>query len=63
MERDDIIRVIRKKYEVLLPILDERTRRLWAGAEAMALGYGGQTLVAEATSMSRSTINTLGFES
>ena len=49
--------MIRKKYEVLLPILDERTRRLWASAEAMALGYGGQTMVAEATHMSRSTIN------
>ena len=36
--------------------MDERSRRLWAAAEARAIGYGGQTLVAEATGMARSTI-------
>ena len=36
--------------------LNERSRRLWAAAEAQSLGYGGVSLVAEATSISRSTI-------
>ena len=36
--------------------LDERSRRLWAAAEAQALGYGGASLVARATGISRSTI-------
>ena len=36
--------------------LNERSRRLWAAAEAQALGYGGASLVAEATGISRSTI-------
>jgi hypothetical protein len=36
--------------------LDERSRRLWAAAEAQALGYGGASLVAAATGISRSTI-------
>jgi len=29
--------------------LDERNRRVWASAEAEALGYGGQSIVAKAT--------------
>jgi hypothetical protein len=36
--------------------LNERSRRLWAAAEAQALGYGGASLVAQATGISRSTI-------
>ena len=44
------------KYAVLGPLLDERTRRLWAAAEARAIGRGGVTRVAEATGMSRSTV-------
>ena len=36
--------------------LNERSRRLWAAAEAQALGYGGVSLVAQATGISRSTI-------
>ncbi|MGH8510890.1 MAG: ISAzo13 family transposase [Gammaproteobacteria bacterium] len=36
--------------------LNERSRRLWAAAEAQALGHGGQSLVARVTGISRSTI-------
>ena len=36
--------------------LNERSRRLWAASEARALGYGGASLVARATGISRSTI-------
>ncbi len=36
--------------------LNERARRIWAAVEAQALGYGGASLVAEATGISRSTI-------
>jgi len=38
-------------------VLDERGRRLWAVTEARALGHGGQTLVAQATGLSRRTID------
>lgn len=48
--------IIREKFEVLSPRLDERSRRLWAGAEARALGYGGVSTVARATSLSRNTV-------
>jgi hypothetical protein len=47
---------IRDKFVVLKPLLDERTRRLWAALEARAGGCGGITRVAEATGLSRSTI-------
>ena len=47
---------IRRKFEVLRRVLDERAQRWWAGSEADAHGRGGVTLVHEATGMSRSTI-------
>ena len=37
-------------------MLNERTRRLWAAAEARELGRGGIAVVARATGISRSTI-------
>jgi len=57
MRNEDLIETVRKKYRVLAPMLDERSRRVWAAAEAEALGYGGQSIVAAATGMSRTTIN------
>ncbi len=47
---------LQEKYRVLRPVLDERSRRLWAASEAHALGRGGISRVAEATGLSRSTI-------
>jgi len=38
------------------PTLSERGRRVWAAAEAQALGYGGIALVERATGVSRATI-------
>jgi len=50
------IDVIRRKYRRLKRSLNERSRRVWAATEAEALGYGGASLVAAATGISRSTI-------
>ena len=47
---------IRKRWELVRPHLDERARRCWAGAEALAQGRGGVTLVAEATGLSRGVV-------
>ena len=41
--KPDVIAVIRQKYRILDPELNERTRRLWAAAEAEAAGRGGVT--------------------
>jgi hypothetical protein len=44
-------------FAVLSPHLDERQRRLLAGAQARALGRGGIAAVARASGMSHSTVH------
>jgi hypothetical protein len=48
--------LLRQKFAMLSPLLDERQRRLWAGAEALAIGRGGISRVAQATDLSRMTV-------
>jgi transposase len=45
-----------RKFAVLARVLDERTRRLVAAAEAEALGFGGISAVAQASGLSRGTV-------
>lgn len=45
------------KYATLLPTLNERARRLVAGADAKLLGYGGKTLVHQASGLDYKTIS------
>lgn len=45
MSDSQVIEKIRDKYEKLLPYLNEKTRRIWAGIEASSLGWGGITQV------------------
>jgi transposase len=47
---------IKQRFASLEPFLDERLRRLYAAAEAKALGYGGVSAVARATGVSRRVI-------
>jgi hypothetical protein len=47
---------IRLRFDALAPVLDERARRRFAAAEAMAAGYGGVSAVERATGIARSTI-------
>ena len=49
---------LQSKYAALGPVLNERECRLWAAAEARALGRGGVTLVAQATGITRKRIHT-----
>ena len=49
-------RAIEEKYNALRDFLDERTRRIWAAAEARSLPYGGTSVVASVTGLSRTTI-------
>jgi transposase len=57
-----MIETVRKKFEHLAGVLDERGRRVWAAVEAEALGYGGQSIVAKATGLSRTTLHSEGLE-
>ena len=52
----DDIAMLKRKYELLSPRLDEVTMRLCAAADAMVLGRGGPSLVAKACGLSRTTI-------
>jgi hypothetical protein len=56
MRNGDLVEKIRRKFECLSEVLDERGRRVWAAVEAEALGYGGQSIVAQATGLSRATL-------
>ena len=48
--------LVRQKWRLLKATLDERARRLWAGAEADAMGHGGVVAVARATGLAISTV-------
>lgn len=56
MSDAEIIATIRNKYQALSPVMDEHVRRRWAACEALAIGWGGITAVAEATGLARPTI-------
>ena len=47
---------LRKKFAAVSPALSERARRLWVGAEADAVGWGGVALLSRATGMAISTV-------
>jgi len=47
---------IQQKFTALENHLNEKTKRLWCGVEAIALGKGGITLVSKATGISHPTI-------
>ena len=44
------------KFAAVWPMLDERTRRIMAASEAMAMGYGGVSVVRRACGLSRKAI-------
>jgi len=56
MERQTIIREIREKFRLMFPSFTERTQRLWCAVEARQLGWGGVSVVHEATGVSMPTI-------
>lgn len=58
MKDEEVIAIIRNKYHSLKIVFNERNSRLWAATEAISLGYGGQSIVAEAIGLSRRTIYT-----
>ncbi len=48
--------MIKKRFELMAPLLNERQLRLFVAAEALALGRGGISLASQATGVSRPTI-------
>ena len=57
MKRDlELEATIVAEYVAVEPELDERRRRLWAAAQSIAIGYGGDAPVSAATGLARTTI-------
>jgi hypothetical protein len=56
MKDPSIIEPLRRKFQSLHPLMDERLKRRWAAAEALELGWGGLSAVAEATGLSMNTL-------
>jgi hypothetical protein len=56
MQDADAIQRMKVKFKALGPVLDERSRRQWAAAEALAYGWGGIQAVSQATGLAANTI-------
>ena len=54
---DATIQGIESRFDALSPLLNEQLRRQWAGAEARSLGWGGISMVHQATGLARNTIS------
>lgn len=48
--------VLKEKYELLLPHLDEKSRRLYLASETIGLGRGGISKTSKLTGYSRVTL-------
>lgn len=56
-EREKLEAQIKIRYQSLQGTLTERSRRLFAGSEALAYGYGGITVVSQALGMSAKVVS------
>ena len=57
MSNAQIVQWLAEKFCAIGPTLNECSRRRWAAVEAVSLGRGGVTAVAQATGFSRTTIH------
>lgn len=53
METDDVIKT---RIESILPMLNERQRRIYLSAEAKSIGWGGKSKISQLSSVTRRTI-------
>jgi len=51
------MRVARKRYRQMFPVLDEQSRRRYAAMEAVSMGHGGVSAMSRISGLARSTIN------
>lgn len=56
MSRDSVDGIIKNKFQMFAPYLNEKTKRIWAAIESQSMGHGGITSVSKATGLSRTTI-------
>ena len=48
---------LKEKLDNILPFLNEKQKRIFLGAEAKCIGYGGISKISKLTGVSRSTIH------
>jgi transposase len=56
MDKTQLIESIRQKFDAVRDVLHERARRIWAASEARHIGWGGESIVEQATGITRKTI-------
>jgi len=49
-------KVIKTRIDTVLPMLDERQRRIYLAAESQSIGWGGKSIIAQLSSVTRRTI-------
>jgi hypothetical protein len=52
----ETLKLLAEKYKILLPLLNEKQKRLMLAAEAKAIGRGGILLLSKASGISRPTL-------
>ena len=55
-QKEDLINQVKQRYDLMAAHLSEKDKRLWAASEANTIGRGGDTIVCQATGISRVTI-------
>jgi len=48
--------IIQKRLDIVLSLLDERQRRIFLGAEAQSIGWGGVRKIHQLSGVNRKTI-------
>ncbi len=56
-QRQNLISKIYQRYKIINAYLSEGGKRIWAASESITIGRGGDTIVCEATGISRVTIS------
>ena len=54
--QDDPVTIVQRKFQMLSQSMNEHMLRLWSGAEAKEIGWGGITVVSKATGIAHTTI-------
>lgn len=55
MVKEELIESIAEKFKIIGPLLNKKSRRVWAATEAHTIGRGGPMIVAATTGLSRTT--------
>ncbi|MCI5208782.1 MAG: ISAzo13 family transposase [Candidatus Electrothrix sp. ATG2] len=56
-KRQELLSQVRQRYQTVCSYLSEDSKRVWAASESITIGRGGDTIVSEATGISRVTIS------